>query len=523
MIPSHKSLWLAEASADSYPPLSSDARTEVVVIGGGISGIINAALQAEDGRDVILLEASRLSRGVTGNTTGKVSALQGVIYQRIESHFGERGAQLYAEANLAGLRELERLITDYAIECDWRRRDAFTYAPTEQDLEKVEDEISATTKAGLSTEFVTESELPWEIAGAIRLPDQAEMNAAKLVIGLARALTASGALEKSSTRKPGRVTIYEETRAIDVVDKVGEPIKVITDRGVVTADTAIVASHFPFLDRGLFFARMHPERSYCIACRINGEPPAGMYITAGSPTRSLRSARSGDHDLLIVGGEGHKVGQSDTAERYARLEEWARDNFDVRSVEYRWSAQDNMPVDGAPYVGRLQPASRRVLVTTGYAKWGLTNSAAAAIMLRDLVDSRENEWLEVYNSARLKPIASAADFLKENANAGWRMIRDRLLHPDRAGSIDEIAPGDGAVVKLDGQETGVFRDEDGAIHAIDITCTHMGCRLTWNGAERSWDCPCHGSRFDPDGEVLHGPAVENLATRELNLPSEAPR
>jgi len=220
-------------------------------------------------------------------------------------------------------------------------------------------------------------------------------------------------------------------------------------------------------------------------------------------------------ELLIVGGEGHKTGTGgDTTERYARLESWARERFDVESVEYRWSAQDAMPLDGIPYVGKLSPASRSIWTASGFRKWGMTNGAAAAIMLADLIDERPNPWLATFDANRFKPLASATKLIKETVSVGAHFFGDRLSGPDLR-SMDQLAPGEGALVAHDGDTVAAYREPGGAVHAVSPVCTHLYCHVKWNVAERSWDCPCHGSRFAPDGTVLQGPAVKPLEPREL--------
>jgi nitrite reductase/ring-hydroxylating ferredoxin subunit len=281
-----------------------------------------------------------------------------------------------------------------------------------------------------------------------------------------------------------------------------------TTRATVRARRVVLATHFPFLDRGLYFARMHPERSYSIAVALDEPPPPGMYISAGKPTRSLRTHPVAGRELLILGGEGHKVGHGgDTRERYAALERFAREHFAVASVEYRWSSQDNMPADGLPYVGRLWPLSDRLYTATGFRKWGLAQAASAAEILRDLVRGRRHPLAEVYDPRRLS-LRAAPSVVKENADSALRFVGDRLVKRGRASR--PLAPGEGRVVSRRGRQVAVARDDAGALHAVSARCTHLGCIVAFNPAERSWDCPCHGSRFALDGDVLQGPATRPL-------------
>jgi Rieske Fe-S protein len=293
----------------------------------------------------------------------------------------------------------------------------------------------------------------------------------------------------------------------------GDPCEIETDRGTVTAGRVVVATHFPFLDRGLFFARMSPLRSYCLALRIAGAPPQGMYLSASSPTRSLRAVPvDGGEERLLVGGESHKTGQGDPEAAYDALEAWAREHFDVEAVEYRWASQDNMPADGLPYVGRLTPLSDRILTATGFRKWGITNGVAAAMMLADELAGRDNPWRPTFDANRFTPKAAAPSMIKEGADVALRFVADRIA-PGDVPSVDDLGPGEGGIVRDGLQRVAAYRDENDALTVLSPTCTHLYCQVRWNKPERTWDCPCHGSRFDAHGTVIEGPAVHDLPSR----------
>jgi glycine/D-amino acid oxidase-like deaminating enzyme/nitrite reductase/ring-hydroxylating ferredoxin subunit len=500
-MPDTTSIWMETTPATTYSPLEQDTEVDVCVIGGGITGITAAVLCKEAGLTVAVVELDRVGAGVTGYTTGKVTSLHGLIYAQVRSRFGEDGARAYAQANQAGLELIARWVRDRGIDCDLRRKPALTYAEDGSDLGDVRDEVEAAAAAGLPASFTEDVDLPWPVAGAVRVEDQAEMHARKYVLALAGTLPGGGS------------HVFERTRALGVDD--GDPCRVHTDRGEVVARDVIVATHYPMLDRGLFFARLSPERSYALAVRVRGDVPQGMYLSTESPAHSLRAVPHPGGELLIVGGEGHKTGQGgDTVERYERLEAWARERFDVAEVAYRWSAQDAMPADGIPYVGRLSPVSRHVWTASGYRKWGLTNGTAAAMMLTDLIRGRENAWTGTFDANRFKPLAAAPALLKENVNVGAHFFGDRLSSPD-ARSLDELGPDEGGIVAVEGEKVAAYRDADGTLHTVSPICTHLWCQVKWNRAERSWDCPCHGSRYDVTGKVLQGPAVDDLPPREL--------
>ena len=492
-----KSLWLDTAGRASFPRLDRPMSVDVAVLGGGIVGITTALLLKRAGMTVAVLEAERVGTGVTGHTTAKLSSLHGLAYHELASNFGESGARAYGEANQAGLERIARFTEEDGIECEFRRKPNFTYVTSRDALPQIEREVEAAQRAGLPASYTEETDLPYPVAGAVRFEDQAEFHPVRFVHALAALIPGDGS------------HVFEHTRATGVSE--GRPSRVESAGApALTASHVVVATHFPILDRGLYFARIHPERSYSLGVRVRGATPQGMYISADSPTRSIRSHPAADGEILIVGGEGHKTGQGgDTRGRYEALEDFARTHWDVESVEYQWASQDNESVDHVPYIGRLAPMSRRIYTATGFRKWGLAQGVAAAMILEDLILERENPWASLYDPARMKPVASAKDLVKENANVAKRFVGDRLTKRG-AREAEDLLPGEGEIVRLNGEKVAGYRDEAGELHAVSTVCTHLGCQVNWNSGDRSWDCPCHGSRFTPDGEILQGPAVRPL-------------
>jgi glycine/D-amino acid oxidase-like deaminating enzyme/nitrite reductase/ring-hydroxylating ferredoxin subunit len=487
------SLWVGTTGdPPRYGPLPGDASVDVAVVGAGITGLTVAHLLARDGARVAVLEAGRVAAGVTGYTTAKITSLHTLIYDRLEQSFGQETAAAYAEANQAGLALVGDLVGELGVDCDYEGADAFTYTERADGVEAIEAEVAAAQRAGLPAVLTTDTDLPYPVEAAVRVDGQAQFHPRKYCLGLAAAVVANGG------------TVYEDTRAVEVDEDTGV---VTTDRGSVPAGAVVMATHLPFPMAGGYFARAEPMRSYAMAVRIAGERPRGMYITPDQPSRSVRSTPDG---WVIVGGEGHKVGHDDdTTQRYRVLEEWARQRFQVEEIAYRWSAQDYTTADGIPYVGRLSRGTDRVFVATGYGKWGFTNAAAAAIMLADAVNGRANPWAPTFDSTRLALRQSIKDLVSANLDVAKRFVGDRI--EDRGGGGAEgLAPGTAAILSLEGRQAAVFRDDEGVLHAVSPTCTHLGCHVRFNTAERTWDCPCHGSRFDVDGHVLQGPAVKDL-------------
>ena len=497
------SVWIDTGpDQPELPPLEDRVRADVAILGGGIVGITAALLLKEAGKHVVLLEAGRLARGVTGFTTAKVSSQHGMIYSQLRSKFGPGGARTYGEANEDALEWIAERVERDGIDCDFRRQPSYAYVTQGSDRSQAEQEAEAAQEAGLPASLVEATPLPYPVEAAVRFDDQAEFHVRKYLLALAGGLPGDGC------------EVYEHSRAVEV--DADEQVTVKTAGGRVVADHVIVATHYPFLDRGLAFARVHPQRSYAIVCRIAGEPPPGMYISGDSPTRSIRAVPVDGEELLLVGGEGfNSRDAAATEKRYRALERFAREHWDVESVEYRWSAQDGTTIDTVPYVGPMTPFERRVLMATGFAKWGMTNGTAAAIMLADRLLGRENPWASLFDPNRFNPRAGAAKFIEENAQVGLRFFGDRLTKPG-SRPIEDLEPGEGDIVRLAGEKVAGHRRDDGSLVAVSSRCTHLGCQVNWNRAERSWDCPCHGSRFDPEGEVLEGPAVHRLELKPID-------
>jgi glycine/D-amino acid oxidase-like deaminating enzyme/nitrite reductase/ring-hydroxylating ferredoxin subunit len=491
------SYWVSSTPETAFAPLEGDVEVDVAVVGAGITGLTAAVLLRRAARTVAVLEHDRVARGASGYNTAKLTSGHNLVYERLVGRFGEEKARLYAEANQSAIDFVE----EQRIPCDFRRRPNLVYAAAGEDVEAVRREADACERLGLPASFVTETTLPYDVLGAVRLEQQAEFHPRKYLLGLAEQVSGDGSM------------VLEETTAVAVED--GDPCVVRTTRGLVRARDVVVASHLPFVDRGLFFAKAPPSGSYALVAPVDpADAPDGMFINTGQPARSIRVVPDGERTLLLVGGEGHPPGTDpDTHRRYAALEAFLRRHWEAGEVEHRWYTMDYVSVDHVPFVGRLNRRSKHVWIATGYGKWGLTNGTAAGRLLADLVLARESRWTELYDSQRPSALTSRR-LVTDNAKVGLRFVRDRVA--PRRGRLDEIAPGSGAVVRVGGRQTAVHRDDDGRLHALSPVCTHLRCLVRWNTAERTWDCPCHGSRFDAQtGEVLHGPAVSPLARRSL--------
>ena len=497
----NRSYWIATSEVPARSALDADADADLAVIGGGITGLTAALLAAQGGARVILLEARHLATGTTGNTTAKVTTLHGLVYSELERRLGLDTARAYADLNRLGLDRVRSFATELAIDCDLDEMDAVTYSEEAGRRGDIEREVEVAQSVGLPASYTETVSLPYPVAAAVRFTGQALFHPRRYALGLAEALEAAG----------GR--IHEATRVLGV-DLDGDRCLVRTTRAVVRADRVIVATLLPIVDRMGLFARTAPSRSYALSAAAPHTSISAMYLSIDTPTRSARPHPDPAGTKLIITGEEHKTGQEPEADaRYDRLEAFARERLGAEP-EHRWSAQDYRSSDGLPFIGRLDPRSDRILGATGFRKWGMTNGTAAGVLLAERALGREHPLAPTFDTTRLRPIAAAPTFARENLNVAVRFVGDRLRDKPDLGSI---LPGGGAVVRIHGRDVAAYRREDGTVSAVSARCTHLGCLVTFNGAERSWDCPCHGSRFDTDGRVIEGPATKQLRREDVSV------
>jgi len=489
------SLWLATAGATDFPQLQGTVEVDVAVIGGGIAGLTAALALKRSGRSVAVLEAGRVGTGVTGHTTGKVTSLHRLAYTALERSHGAEAAEIYGKANQAAVEHVARVVAAEDISCGFRRVANYTFAGREDALPQVRAEAELATRLGLPAAFTADVPLPFPVAGAVRFDDQAQIHAVQYLQGMAARVDGGGSF------------VFEGTRAVGLQD--GPSVRVAAGNGTVLAADAIVATNVPFGDRGRLGALCPPHRSYIVAAALDAPPLDATFISADEPMRSLLTVQLNGVTYLLTGGGGHPAAEHvDPAPRFASLAGYAHSRFGAGPVAYRWSTQDAMPSDGLPYVGPLNPDSRHAFVITGLRKWGLTNGMAAALMLTDLLNGTPNEWAPLFDSNRapLLPGAAAAGHTTADSTP------DGLENgpDDVARQTADLALGDGKVIDSAGTSMACYRDQAGDIHAVSAICTHLGCTVGFNREDRTWDCPCHGSRFTVDGKVIQGPATEDL-------------
>jgi glycine/D-amino acid oxidase-like deaminating enzyme/nitrite reductase/ring-hydroxylating ferredoxin subunit len=497
-----RSIWLANGSEADRPSLDRFAHVDVAIIGGGIVGIATAYQLSTAGLKVVLLEARRILEGVTGHTTAKLTSQHGIRYRDLIGTFGKEKAQMYADAQEWAIRWVHEMAAAHDIACDLVTDAAHIYTSELKFFEEFDDEWEACQELGLPASLVEKPDLPYETVGALRFDGQARFHPLKFLRRLAQV---AESLE---------VALFERSRVFEIEEN-GDSCRVETEHGPILADRVVLATHYPVHDSGGFVGRLSPFRSYAIAVDVEAADhlPAGMFLTADGeePMRSLRRHLHGEREILIVGGVHHRVGEDeDMSKRYVEIEHWARLHFDVEKVLYRWSTQDLSTADRAPYVGRA-PNRDRIYMATGFDGWGMTNGLAAGKMLSEAILGQESPWAPVFDPSRVG-LKTVTKVVAEGVGSLSRLVGGKIKAPDEK-SLEDLMPGEGGIVRLEGEKIAAFRDDAGELHLCSSVCTHMGCQVAWNSAERSWDCPCHGSRFGVDGEVLHAPAVKPLDKR----------
>jgi glycine/D-amino acid oxidase-like deaminating enzyme/nitrite reductase/ring-hydroxylating ferredoxin subunit len=509
------SVWSEATPAPPYPPLAGNVGVDVAVVGGGITGITAALLLARAGRRVAVIEARRIGKGETGKTTAHLTEALDVPYHTLMSRFGLDGARLAAAGQRAAIERIATFAEECGIPCDFRRVSGFAFAETKADRAVLEREAGAAQRLGVAAVLVDHAPLPFSIAGALRFENQATIHPRLYLQGLERAFVAM------------RGQIFEDTQVVAIDE--GDPCRVISDRGVVAARDVIVAAHVPIVNRFLLHAKLAAYRTYVVGVELGGDAGVGdgLYWDMGDPYHYIRPHTIGGRRYLLVGGEDHKVGEADdTTAPFERLESYVRVRFarDVAPTDYRWSGQIVESADGLPYVGR-NSLSQNVYVATGYAGNGITQGTLAATVLADQISGVANPFGELLDATRIKPFASAGAVLSENLDYPKHLLADRLVAGMDSGvaAIAAIPPGEGRVVSLGGEKLAVYRNANGQVGALSPVCTHLGCLVHWNTTEKSWDCPCHGSRFDPHGRVLNGPAVAALQAKPIPGVTDADR
>lgn len=473
-----ESIWRKTCEMETRSALNGEIRAEAAVIGGGMAGILIAYQLCCSGIETVVLEAKRLGSGQTQNTTAKITSQHGMIYDAFVREKGKNTASQYLLANQKALEEYKRIVQKEQISCDFEEVNAYVYS---QDEKKLREEAKAASALGAPASYVSQIELPIPCAGAVKFERQAQFHPLKFIRALAE-----------------KLPIYENTMVKAVEDRT-----IITESGKVHAQKIIFATHYPFINfPGMYFTRLHQQRSYVLA--LEGvKPLEGMYIGDAKNLYSFRTYGK----YLLFGGQGHRTGENSEGGRYQKLREAANRMFPESREVACWSAQDCISADQVPFIGEYAAGKPDWYVATGFQKWGMTSSMAAAMILRDQICGIENPYAEAFSPSRFSA-KEIPQIVQDGGKAVKGLAKRIFQFPEETAKL--LPPGHGGIVEVEGEKVGAYKTEKGELFVADIRCPHLGCQLAWNPDEKTWDCPCHGSRFDFRGNLLEGPAQEGI-------------
>lgn len=507
-----KSIWL-EKSNDNENNLERDKKekikqeeenikeikdeVDICIIGAGITGITCGYELSKLGYTVSIIEKNEIGSGTTGRTTGKITSQHDSFYNYLEESLGIDTAKKYLEANEKAINKIEDRIKNENIECDFERLNSYIYTTKKEEINLMEKEFKTLKKLKYECEYITKLDLPFKIEGGICFKNQAQFHSIKYINGLAKYIEEKGN------------KIYTHTIAKEI-KKSNEKYIVETDKFSIPASYIIIASHYPFLKvKGLYSAKMYQSMSYLIAIETKKQLPSGMYISVSNPNITIRRAKYNEKDVLLIGGGDNKTGKEVTYEEtYGRLEKFAREYYPDAKILAKWNAQDCITLDKLPYIGQASNLLPNVYVATGFKKWGMTLSSVAVDIIVDDIRGRKNEYKDIFLSSRMQPIKNHEEMKNMLVDSSKALVINKLKEKDIVEK--KVKKETGGIIEINGRKIGIYKDEKGEIYAVNPKCTHLGCLLVWNQVEKTWDCPCHGSRFDYKGKNIVEPAYDDL-------------
>lgn len=498
------SLWLElKNKLDIYPSLEKDMTTDVCVIGGGIFGITCSYYLSKLGFKTIVLEKDTIGSKTTGHTTAKITSQHSLIYNYLCNSYGKSFAKDYLEANEQAILNIKKIIDDEKIKCNFEYQNSYVYTNNENEVINIKDEVNSLNSIGFNANFVTKTSLPFEILGAVQFKNQAQFHPLKYLMGLCKAIT----------NNEGQ--IYTNTLVTDVKND-NNTFVTYANNHIVKSKYVIIASHFPFLNiPGFYFSKMYQSTSYVIGADIKEKPFSGMYINVTDPIYSFRNVKIDRKNILLLGGANHKTGYSTSYdETYKDLENKLKSIYPDSEVLYRWNTRDCITLDKIPYIGRYSNIMENIYIGTGFNKWGMTTSNVAANIIKDMICNKENKYAYVFNSTRVNPIKNRKEFKNVMVQSVDSLFIDKIKNTTIP--FENIQNNSGGIVNINGQKVGIYKDSTGNIFAVNPICTHLGCLLSWNDIDKTWDCPCHGSRFDFMGKNIYDPAFKNLEIYNLD-------
>lgn len=494
------SLWLDSVKDNelNYGSLDEDICVDVCIVGGGITGISTAYKLCKAGFKVCVLEKDKIAHHATGNTTAKITAQHGLFYNYLINTFSDDFAKGYLEANLDAISDIKNIIDSENIDCDFEFQDNFVFTNLEEEVSKIKNEVTAVNSLGFNAEFMTDlPNFPIKVLAAIKFPNQAQFNPIKYIYSLCNYIVSNGGL------------IFENSKVYDVKKSTDEYLT-YTDEHCVKSKYVVLASHYPIINApGFYFLKMYQEASYLIAVETNSPLFDGMYINTKSPITSFRTAIYNGKKVLLVGGSEHKVGiETDLSDCYSKLEAVAKSLYSDAKVLFSWHTQDCISLDKIPYIGEFSNLMPNMYVATGFKKWGMTTSNVAANIICDKICGKVNKYEDIFRSTRFQPVKNGTEFVDMLKQVSNSLVLDKFKIPEN--TLNNIGKDEGKIVEFENTKIGVYRDNSGKFYAIKPVCSHLGCELSWNNLSKTWDCPCHGSRFSYTGKSLYDPSIKDL-------------
>lgn len=500
----NKSYWVESTNQTNYPKISENMNTDVLIIGGGITGIATSYMLSKSNLSITIVDADRIGMGVTANTTAKITSQHELIYDYLLNSYNFDTAKAYLDSNEEAIKNIYNIINKENINCDFSYQDSYVYTCNKSNVTKIVDEVSAVTSLGLKAEYVTECPLPFPIEAAIKFPMQAQFHPRKYILSLLPILEKRG------------IQIFENSKVIDI-KHINDAYEVYIDNYKITCKYLVMASHYPIKNfPGMYFIKMYQDSSYAIGVELEKEIFDGIYISCDTPTTSFRNIiQNNGKKLLIVGGSGHKTGDTNTdiESSYINLENYIKSIYPKAKIKYRWMTEDCVTLDKIPYIGEFSKFLPNMYVATGYKKWGMTTSHVAAKIISDKILDSSNPYEKIYTATRLEPIKNSKEFGNILKQSVYSLAINKASSP--IISYTELKNDSGGVVDYKGKKLGIYKNEQGKMFAVIPYCKHLGCELSWNNLEKTWDCPCHGSRYDYTGKIITEPTTEALDTVDL--------
>lgn len=499
------SLWSDfNKQVDKFSSLSENIQSDVCIIGAGIFGLTCAYYLSNLGFKVIVLEKDGIGEKTTGHTTAKITSQHSLFYDYLINSYGKNFASDYLEANEKAIKNIKHIIDTEKIKCDFEYQNSYVYTTKKSELAAIKKEVASVESLGFPCDFVTKTGLPFEINGAICFKNQAQFHPLKYLYGLCDAISSHGS------------EIYTNTLVTNVEKESTSSYLISTTNNTVRSKFVVVATHYPFINfPGLYFLKMYQSTSYIIAVDTKKTLFNGMYINATNPIFSYRTVKYQGKDLLLIGGGDHKTGQpSCYQDTYGVLEKEAKKFYPNCEVLYRWNTRDCISLDKIPYIGQYSASMPNVFVGTGFKKWGMTLSNVASNIIVDSICGKKNKYAYLFKSSRLKPIKNRDEMKNVLVQSTNSLVLDKFKSANM--TFEEIQNDSGSIVEINNEKVGIYKNPEGKIYAVKPICTHLGCLLSWNDVDKTWDCPCHGSRFDYQGINLYDPAFKNLDTYDVN-------